>query len=285
MGYELGILFGILSMLGFGLSNAISQKLIRKVGEINAMVYQALVTGFILFPLFFIYPANFSFSLYHIGIALIIALIGVIPLFTFYKALRMGKVGVVVPVANSASLFTVIFSVIFLGETLTTMQLSSIAMIILGIILISVKISDFKSANNIAAGVPYALATSLLWGVFFFLYKFPVSVLGPIFSAAIIQLGIFGFTTIYELKAKKLIFKIDNEALKNIIITGIGLSVGMAASASGIALSNVSIVVPLVFSAVLVSTIYASIFYKEKLEKLQYVALLMIVGGIVLLSV
>ncbi len=284
MGYETGILFGILSMLGFGLSNAISQKLVRKVGEINAMVYQTLVTVIILFPVFFLYPLDFSFSLYYAGIALIIALIGVIPFFAFYKALNIGKIGVVVPVSSSASLFTVAFSMIFLNEVLTSVQMLSISAIILGVILISVKISDLKK-SNIAAGVPYALAASFFWGVYYFLLKFPVAVLGALFTAALTQLGILFFTALYGLKSGRLTTELDSAAIKYIVITGIALTVAVAAFNIGISTASTSIVMPLAFSGPLVSTVYSRIFYKERLEKIQYIALIMIVGGIVLLSV
>lgn len=284
MGYETGILFGILSMLGFGLSNALSQKLIRKIGEINAMVYQTLVTVIILFPVFFLYPLNFSFSLYYTGIALIVALIGVIPFFAFYKALKVGKIGVVVPVSNSASLLTVALSMIFLGEVLTSVQMLAISAIILGVILISVKISDLKK-RNVAAGVPYALAASFFWGVYYFLLKFPVAVLGALFTAALTQLGILFFTALYGIKSGKLSAGFDNTAIKYIVITGIALTVAVTAFNIGISTASTSIVMPLAFAAPLVSTVYARIFYKERLEKIQYIALLLIVGGIVLLSI
>lgn len=284
MGYELGILFGILSMLGFGLSNAISQKLVRKIGELSSIVFQAFVTLFILFPLFFIYPINFSFSIYYIGIALVIALMGVIPLFTFYKALKLGKVGIVVPIANSSPITTVVLSVIFLNEVLSVTQTFSIIMIVLGVILVSLKLSGLKK-NNIAAGVPYALVTSVMWGVYFFLSKFPVDVLGPTFTAAITQLGIFFFTAAYAAKENKLALKISSDAVKYAVITGVALAAGVAAYDIGITLANVSIVASLASASPLVAALYARIFYKEKLEKLQYLALLMIAGGVILLSI
>ncbi len=282
MGYETGILFGILSMLGFGLSNAISQKLVRKAGEINAMVYQTLVTVIILFPVFFLYPLDFSFSLYYAGIALIVSLIGVIPFFAFYKALNIGKIGVVVPVSNSASLLTVALSMIFLNEVLTSVQMLAISAIILGVILISFRPSDLKK-RNVAAGVPYALAASFFWGVYYFLLKFPIAVLGALFTAALTQLGILFFTALYGLKSGRLT-AVSGASIKYIVITGIALTVAVTAFNIGISTASTSIVMPLAFSGPLVSTVYARIFYKERLEPLQYLALLMIVGGIVLLS-
>ncbi|MBI4018770.1 MAG: EamA family transporter [Candidatus Aenigmarchaeota archaeon] len=111
MAAETGILLGILAMIGFGLNNALVQNVVKKTGELNLIVYQSLISAALLVPAFLLYPAGFILSIEHIIIAMGIALLGVAPLFTFYKALEAGKIGVIVPVANSAGVFTAIFSV------------------------------------------------------------------------------------------------------------------------------------------------------------------------------
>ena len=207
MALETGILFGILTMIGFGLNSALVQGVIKKIGKLNAMAYQALISAALLVPAFLLYPAGFYFLPEQILIATGIALLGVVPLFTFYKALEAGKIGVIVPVANSASVFTVMFSVAFLGESLTGIKLASVAAIILGVITVSVKPDDLK--KGISAGVPYALVTSVLWGAYYFLLKYPVSAMGPLFTAVVTQAGIGIFAGLVALKQGKLNTRID----------------------------------------------------------------------------
>src|SRR3989338_2969611 len=282
MALETGILFGILTMIGFGLNSALVQGVIKKIGKLNAMAYQALISAALLVPAFLLYPAGFYFLPEQILIATGIALLGVLPLFTFYKALEAGKIGVIVPVANSASVFTVMFSVAFLGESLTGIKLASVAAIILGVITVSVKPDDLK--KGISAGVPYALVTSVLWGAYYFLLKYPVSAMGPLFTAVVTQAGIGIFAGLVALKQGKLNTRIDMKTATDLLKVSFLVAIGTAAYSVGIVASDVSIVGPLAFAAPVVSVLYARFFLKERLDIHQYLALFLIVAGIIALS-
>ncbi len=52
----------------------------------------------------------------------------------------------------------------------------------------------------------------------------------------------------------------------------------------GIEKTNVSIVSPIASGAPLIATLYAKLVFKEKLSKLQYLAIIMITLGVILVS-
>ncbi len=274
---DYGILFGIISMAGFGLANAITQRVVKNVGTFSAMAWQSFSAAVFLSALFLIYPAGFSFSWQSMAMTAAIGLFGALPLFTFYKALSSGKVGMVVPIANSFGLFTILLSSLFLGEALSFSQLLSTAVIISGIALVS-----FKAGASLK-GVYYALATAAMWGVYFFINVYPVAALGPIFAAVLTQAVISAFAFAYSMK-KKLLKKPDNDVKKLIIISGAALATGVAGFNVGITMANVSVVVLLASAAPLVTVAYARVFYSERLTKLQYLAIAMILAGIAWLS-
>jgi len=281
-----GIIFGLVATLGFGLHTAISQDPIKSIGPMKAIFFRNIFTSILLLLALMMLPWKIAFSWDYVLIALVISFIGYIPLLTFYKALNAGKVGIVTPVANSSVIFTIMFSIIFFRESLTEVQLFSIAMIITGIMLISLDLKDLKHSDlfKMSSGLPYALVTCVLWGLVFFLFKFPVTVLGPILTAFITEAGILVFAGA-NIAASGSGFAVpDRRTMKKIAIASFFGALGSLAYNYGITVSDVSIIAALTFANPLVATIYAKAVYKEKLCVQQYAAAAMMIAGIVFIS-
>lgn len=114
MDASIGIIFGIIAMLGYGLSNAISQIPSKQLGSRKTIFYRNIFISIFLFIILIAFLKDATFSIKYIFITFVISLISYIPLLTFYKALKFGKVGIIVPIASSSVIFTVLFSIIFL---------------------------------------------------------------------------------------------------------------------------------------------------------------------------
>ncbi len=283
----ISIFFGIVSMFGFGLSNAISQVPSKKIGGKRTVFFRNFFI-IILFLMFLPFFSEINFSVKHIIITLGISLIGYIALVSFYTALSKGKVGLVSPVANSAVIFTVIFSTIFFHESLISIQWISIALIVIGIILTSLDFRDIRNSNllKISSGIPYALITCFLWGLVFFLFKIPVTVLGPILTSLISESGVMIFSGI-DLKISKIYFKIpDKKTLQSVFLVAFFAAIGLLFFNLGInqEYSSVSVVAAISFANPLVATLYGKIIYKEKLNVQQWIAILLILTGIITIS-
>ncbi len=279
-----GILFGILSMIGYGLSSAISQTPVRALGSVKTIFYRNTVVSIILaVVLFFNIPEQITLK--YIGLSFLIAFLGYVPFVTFFKGLSTGKVGVVVPISNSAVIFTVLLSIIFLQERLNTFQTTAIALIVIGIILNSVNFKDFKQSHifHPHSGVPYALITCILWGVFWFVWKTPVTWLGPFLSALVQETSMIIFSGAH-LNIMKERFALPRKYWWNMLIIGIFAAMGTLFFNLGINVGPVSIVAALVFTNPLISTLYGRFVYREKLNLQQRIAVLLIIGGIVLIS-
>ena len=283
---SIGILFGFIAMLGFGLSNAIAKVPIQKIGGEKTILYRNIIISILLFLILLFFGQAAVFSIKYIFIAFLIAVIGYVPLLLFYKALNLGKVGIISPIANSSIIFTVLFSIIFFHESITFGQGTSIAFIILGIILISLNLKDLKNSHilKISSGIPYALVTALLWGAVFFLWKIPVNVLGPILTSFVIEFGTLISGAVYIYATKKDFKTPDKKMWIYIFFIAIGGIIGSLFFNMGIKNHDVSIVAPITFASPLVVTLYGKFVYKEKLSKVQYLAIFFIVLGIIFVS-
>src|SRR3972149_7199454 len=142
-----GIFFGLVSMIGFGINNAMAQSISKKYGSLGAIIYRNAIIVMLLFITTLFYYSGNKFPLYHILFSVGIAFVGYVSLVSFMHAVKIGKIGVVVPIANSSSIFTVLFAVLFFSEILTLNKLIAIAIIITGVVLISVNIKILRDQN------------------------------------------------------------------------------------------------------------------------------------------
>jgi drug/metabolite transporter (DMT)-like permease len=286
MDINLGILFGLFAMLGYGLSNGIAKVPTKKIGPRNTIFLRGIFISLILLSVFFLFSQQVYLSTTYILIAFSISAIAYIGFNIFYHALKIGEVGIVSPIANSSVFITVLLSIVFFEESIPLIQIFFIFFIIIGIGIISINLRNISKSNlfKISSGIPYALITCLLWGLVFFLYKIPVNVLGPILTSFIIESGMMLFSGI-DIKISRKVFTLPNRKnLIQIFFVALFGGAGTLFFSSGISVSNVSIVAPLTFANPLISTLYGKFIYKEKLNIIQYFAIFLILIGIILIS-
>ena len=286
MNTTLGIIFGLIAMIGFGLSNAVSQKPIKKMGAGGVIFWRGIIVMVILGIVLLFFINQSEFSLKYILIALAISAIGYLPLLSFYQALKLGKVGAVAPIANSSMVFTILFAYIFFKESLNQEQLLSMLLILIGIVLISINVRNFKNSSlfKLTSGIPYACLACFLWGLVFFLFKIPVNILGPFLTALLIEVGNILWSGIH-LKMSKLDFKLpDKKMWHYLLVVAIGGSAGTLFFNLGINVASISIVTAITACSPLVAIMAGRLMYKEKLRIQQYAAAAFIIIGIIFIS-
>ncbi|UCG95220.1 MAG: DMT family transporter [archaeon] len=282
----LGVVIGLITMFGLGMSIALSVIPIKDIGSTKTVFFRGIFTSTIIFISLLFFLSETSLSIYHIALSVLISFIGYMALISIFKGLKTGKVGVVYPIANSYVILTVLFSVLFFGESLIAEQAFSIILMILGIILISINLRDIRDSNllRLSSGIPFALLTCFSWGFMYFILKIPVLVIGPILTALIIELGIVLFSGI-NMKISGISFKLPGKkTLGFIFLVGLFSSIGAIFFNVGIMFYNVSLIAPIAATSPLVSAFYGRFVYKEKLTGVQWFAILLILVGIISIS-
>lgn len=284
---SLPIIFAIIALILLGLSSSFSKTPTDKLGAERVMVIRGIFNVIILgFVLLFNLPHGFTLN--NIIVALLISILGYFPLLFFLKALAIGKMGIVSPIASSYTFLTVILAVIFYHEHLSAGQLMAVIGIIVGIILISLNFRDFKSSHlfNMKSGVPFALLAALTWGLYFFLIRIPTAHLGTYFTSFIVELIILfsALTTLFF--QKKMNFQIpEGKTLFSVFLVSITVSVGVLFYYQALNIGSVSIISAIGSSTPLIVTLYGAIFMKERLKIQQYAGMAVILLGIIGLSI
>ena len=286
MALTLGILFGIIAMLSWGVGDFFAAKSVRKTSVFKTYFWIqliALIIYFVIFLFFFKLPIISSIAFV---IILIAAFLGITSVLSYYKGLQIGYVSIISPIGASYAVITVILSLIFLNETLTLFQAIAISLVILGAILASFKFHDLirLKVKNIATGVKYAIFAMFAWGVFMILIDLLVTELGwflPIFFMVTVE--IFYLLT-YSGIAKKNISFPKNVAVF-VILAGVLEVIAFLSFGFSITSENVAIVAPIISAFPAITIILARIFFKEILDLNQKVGVVVVLIGLVLLAI
>ena len=84
----------------------------------------------------------------------------------FYKALELGPIAIVSPIASSNGAMIVVLAVIVLGESLSAMQALGIALVLVFIVLASVEPAAVRFSGG--SGIRLALAATVVFGLYLF---------------------------------------------------------------------------------------------------------------------
>ena len=282
---SLGIIYALLLMTGVGLTNAVAKAPSERVGNVQTIFWRGLfLAPLMLCIALFNWPSH-ELASRDLLIAVGIALVGYLPLMLFYRALSLGKVGVVSPVLGTTIIYTTMLSMVFYGEQLSGAQLAGIIAIIIGVVLVSVDFRQWRGSDMFSrsSGVPHALGAAFLWGLVFFLLKIPNQALGPFLTSTITEAGVLVGALAHLALTRKSPKMPDKKSAREIAVLVI-LGPSILFFYFAIQMLDVSVVSAIMFSSPLVAALYGALVYKERLTIQQYFAIVLLVTGIVILS-
>lgn len=276
------IFFGFLSAITYGISNTLMQEPSKKLGSNGALIIRGIFTSLLLLPALLFFPINTKGTI----AALAIGIYGYIPVYFFYKAIRTGKVGVVLAIANCSVVISILLAVIFLGETISPIQAIAIIVILIGLATLSINPKEFKQHDkktNKAA--IYASITAVGWGILWVIYKWPLAYIDPYTTSLFAEIGVLiAAITIYSMNSGKLVHEKTKDNLKLTFISGIFVVIGSITYLIGINLADISLIAPAAATAPIFGAIASHTINKEVLTKKELAGIVITVAGLILIS-
>lgn len=205
----------------------------------------------------------------------------------YFKALSMGDVNKVVPIDKSSTVMTVLLAIILFGETdHLAVKLIGTVLIGVGIILMVEKKKSQQNEPN-RHWIIYAVFSAVFAALTSILSKVGISGIDSNLATAI-RTGVVLVMAmvIVLLKGKQTQLKtIDKKELIYIVLSG--LATGASWLCYYYALQNgvVSVVVPIDKMSVLLTVLFSTIVFKEKLSKKAAVGLCMMVIGTLAMAI
>ncbi|MDE1856076.1 MAG: DMT family transporter [Candidatus Micrarchaeota archaeon] len=281
----LALVLGIAIMVFFGASDFVGAKTSRKVGARRAAFWALVFQAIILTTTLLIFYGVPSVQLSYIAVLVLSGVLGSAAFLSYYKGMEVGVVSIVVPIASSWSVITVILSVIFLNQQLIFSEIVGIILLIVGGIFAT---SDFVrrdlKGSRFSKGLPYAIFSMLAWGLVFFILNIMILKIGGIFSTVLLLSTYWFYYLIYS-KATGQKLSIPFGIIPYALAIGLFETIGITSYTLGVDAGNVLIMAPLVASAPAVTIVLAHLLLKERLNKLQYVGIGSVILGLILIAI
>lgn len=285
----MGILMGLATMSLWGVAIFLAAIANRKLNNVVVLFWMQFF-GFLLGVLYFVYSIksfNFTILVPYLPQLIIVALLQIGAYLSFYKGLAKGQVSMVSSIGASWGLLTAILGVVFLHESLKINQIGAIILIALGIVLVSINIKELISNKKITLfiGVREGLIAMVCWGVALFLLASLTKAIGWFLPAFIFRLFLLIFLSTFILFSKKQFIptKVDFPfwLLLAIGLFDMGAFFTFSLGTSG---SYASIVAPIGSAYAVVTIVLAKIFLQDKIKINQWIGILGIICGLVLIS-
>jgi drug/metabolite transporter (DMT)-like permease len=159
------VVFGLVLAFCFGTSDYLSKGLTAEVGFYRTTVYTLATSGaLVVIPLLFLGPPT-PLSYPDTAILLLVSSSTFFAFLFMYRGYSRGNLSLVSPVVNSFPIFSVLFSLLFLGIHLSGEVLLALAGVIVGILLVSINLPSLGKSGRLTPGIPDALAAALLFAV------------------------------------------------------------------------------------------------------------------------
>ncbi len=287
----IGVLAAIGAMFGYGMADCFWKKPVAELGPVRSIVFRNIVVCvFLAIILLFNFDNLNIWQTRYLLYSVCIAFFGYFGLFFYGHALRHGKIGIVVPICGISPIISTLTAILLYGETVSLSKWLVMPVIIIGIVLISIDLKDFKNSGlfDLKSGIAYAFLAAFFWGTTYAFFGIPASKIGVVPFALTLELTVLFMSIVNITLIKKETISVPKEKIKRVWVNIIGVSFGGTAGTllitTGYKFATVSTVSSIVSATPMIALLYYKIVHKEKLTTQEYIAAVMIVTGVVVIS-
>jgi uncharacterized membrane protein len=285
----IGVLWGSLAALAWGLAYFISRDTIRALGTIRSLLFGELIS-LVWLTVYLSLSGQFGGLIISNngaawGFAVLAVLINSVSTLFFTRAIEIGVLSIVIPISSTYAAFTVLFALLA-GELLALVQLIGITLALIGVVLAIPRRDEQQPAQtqrDVLRGALFALASAAGYGLGFWMLGFFVTpVLGsiaPVWIGRITMLGVVVIAIGMNYKRVSLALPARPIWLPLIVSTILG-NLALIANNTGYAAGYVAIVSVFASLYSAVTVVPARLFLHERLNRVQWIGL-----GLILVSV
>lgn len=273
-------------MFGWGISDFFANEASDTVGHSRALFWSQLAGLVLMAITAILFAGGFVFTGKLFLFMLISGIAYTLGYLLFYKGFEIGNVSIVSAVVNFQNVFIILISYFVFGQTLTRFQIPALALILIGITLVSVNFKDIKHGSaSLVKGVKETLLAAVFFGVFFWPLNEYVTERADWIMVSLIT-KIIAVSTILvfsRMTKERLVISNPSNRLKWVLIAvGVLEALAVLGVSFGVSLGDAIIVGPIASSLTVVTVSMAILFLKEKIAKSQGVGILLTIVGIIM---
>jgi drug/metabolite transporter (DMT)-like permease len=294
----MGILLGLLTAVAWGSSDFFARFATHRIGALRTTLYMQLA-GFVLLTIFLPHIGGWGHLMDGSGWrpwawGALAGVVNGVSTLALYRSFEIGKMAVVAPLSASYPALTVLLS-LFTGEHLKAPRAVGIALILAGALLVvrgetppdeSGSQSPAAPGNKTGRGIGWAILSGAGFGVLFWLLgNWIVPSVGTAATVWMIRLTSSLLTVVVILLLRQPVAP-PREGSVNGLLAGMGvLDTGaFVLNNRGMLIEQVSVMGVLASLYGAVTVTLAAIFLRERLARWQWTGIVLIFGGIYLIS-
>jgi drug/metabolite transporter (DMT)-like permease len=306
---SLAIVLGLTGALCWGGADLAARFASRRVGAYRTLFFMQFF-GFIALSIYLKFRGGFFEGIapgwHPWALAALAGVINMIASLSLYYSFQIGVMSIVGPVSSAYPALTVALAIAS-GERITALRGAGLAVTLVGVILAATTFAPNaaspvnanperesapkenaapKESAHLSKGVGWAILAALGYGVlFWFLGFYVVPAVGPTISVWVIRLTSFSVLAVAAIPAHQSLKLPSGSVWWQLAAVGFLDTAAFVANNAGLHTGQVSVVSVLASLYGAVTVLLAWIFLREKLERTQWLGIVLIFAGIVLVSI
>jgi drug/metabolite transporter (DMT)-like permease len=286
MAFSLGVLYGVIALLGWGISDFLVKLAVEKEDYYKVLFYTQAIGAVLILAYLAFFLGFQALTGSMIVILLVLGFLWTSAFVAFYKGLEIGKLSIISPISSSWGMVAALIGIFVFSEAVTPARAIGIALAITGIALASTSFSELRKSKRhvLLKGVEYAVYDMLAWGAMFAVLANVIKELGPIAPLLYLKLFLLASLLLAAPIKKKSLGLPAKSIIPLVALVGLLELVAPLSFNYGLTSEFVSIVSPIGAAFPAVTVILAYVFLKERLELNQKIGIAAIVLGLVLMA-
>ncbi|HEY2109081.1 MAG TPA: DMT family transporter [Candidatus Acidoferrales bacterium] len=312
MQLSLAIILGLTGAVCWGGADFAARFASRRVGAYRTLFFMQFF-GFVALSVYLKFRGGFfegvALGWHPWALATLAGVINMVASLSLYYSFQIGVMSIVAPVSSAYPALTVALAIAS-GERITALRGVGLAVTLVGVILAATtftpsaanpvdeglanetagkesaaKETTAKETAHLSKGVVWALLAALGFGVlFWFLGFYVVPAVGPTISVWVIRLTSFSVLAAAAFPTRQSLKLPSGRVWWLLAAVGFLDTAAFVANNAGLSTGQVSVVSVLASLYGAVTVLFAWIFLREKLERTQWLGIILIFAGIVLVS-
>lgn len=279
------MIYGLGAALAWGFADFAAAIVGRRIGSF-AITLVAQIAGFVTIAWIFLirHPA-WTGTRWDVALLAANAVLGIAGYLLMYKGFALGPVALVSPIVAAYAVITIALAMMLLGESLDGLVLAGALVTVLGVVLTATDPRRIRSVEGTSrSGVPYALISSVLFGVATFVMGRAVQRVGWV-SALFVGRS-FSLILMLALTAVRRpdLRRGGGRWLLGAAAVGLVDMLGMSVYSYGVELGYVSIVTAASATFTLIPVAGGIVLLRERPAASQLLGIALVVAGLLLLG-
>lgn len=293
----MGILLGLTGAISWGIADFAARFAARRIGAYRTLFYMQCV-GFLVLTAYLESSGGISRGVapgwHPWALAAFAGVLNTISSLSLYYAFQIGVMSVVAPISSAYPALTVMLSLLS-GERIRPLRGAGLAVTLIGVVLAATSfapeskgessVAGASSRAHLTKGVGWAILSAIGFGVLFWFLGFHVvPVAGSAFSVWMIRLSTFSTLALFAAPARQTLRPPLGNIWWLLIAIGVMDTIAFVANNAALHFGQVAVVSVLASLYGAVTVILSWIFLRERLDRTQWIGIVLIFTGIVLVS-